>query len=715
MIAAGTATLAAPPAPADAPPEAAPVIEDGPAERPPVDTLDEVPAGEALTLEPTVITATRTAGDAFEAPYSGDSVTEQQIFEKNYRTAPDALQEIPGVMVQRTGPGQASPFIRGFTGFRTLLLVDGIRLNNSTFREGPNQYFATIDHLSLSRIDVVKGPSSVLYGSDAIGGTVNAITKSPTTYGDGFNRELSLYQRAASAERSYMAHPEGVFTWDRTFGLYVAGSAKEFGDVQGGEDIGRQENTGYDEWDLDLKAEYYLQPNVKLVAMHQRVHQNNVPRTHSTVFAESFAGSAVGSDLRRDLDQDRQLTYVQLHAWDLDGFVSALHGSVSWHVQEEVEDRIRGSGRRTIDGADTGTFGVWVTADSPTPIGTFTYGFEYYHDNVNSFSNENAIQGPVADDATYDLLGVFVQDLIPVGERLELTLGGRFTYARADANRFEDPVTGTEASLTEDWTSVVGSARLAYFVVPEHWNVYGGVSQGFRAPNLSDLTRLDIARSGEQEIPAPGLDPEYFVSYEIGVKGQYENFSLQAAYFYTTIEDLIVRVPTGATNADGDAIVSKLNSGEGYVQGIELGASWRFHPEWTVFGVGTWQDGEVDQFPTSAADEEREPVSRLMPTTVMAGLRWEEPHRKRFFVEGTVTIAGQQDDLSTADTLDTQRIPPGGTPEYEVYTVRGGWRINEHASLTLAVENLANEDYRVHGSGTNAPGRNFVAGLTVKF
>lgn len=671
---------------------------------------------DVLTLEPTVITATRAEEAALEAPYAIDTVTQEQFVDKGFRTPTDALSEVPGVLPQKTSHGQGSPFIRGFTGFRTLLLIDGIRLNNSTFREGPNQYFNTIDPLSIQRFELVKGPGSVLYGSDAIGGTVNAITEGPTGYGpDPVGTEFGLLQRAASAERSYIAHPEASVTFGDRFGLRVAGSVKEFGDLQGGEDIGRQENTGYDEWDLDVKAEYFFEPNVRLVALHQRVQQNNVPRTHSTVFAESFAGTSVGSDLRRDLDQDRELTYLQLHATGLDEFVSNLHASLSWHLQSEVQDRIRGNGNRTLAYTDTGSLGFWVTADSPTPIGTFTYGVEYYHDNVNSASSNNPIQGPVADDATYDLLGVFVQDLIPIGERLELTLGGRFNYARAEADSFEDPDTGLASSLEEDWTAWVGSARLAYFIVPEHWSLFGGVSQGFRAPNLSDLTRLDIARSGELEIAAPGLDPEYFVSYEIGAKAQYERFTLQAAYFYTVIDDLITRAPTGAVTADGDAVVTKLNAGDGYVQGIELGASYRFLDDWTVFGAAAWQDGEVDTFPTSDAEEEREPVSRLLPTTLLAGLRWEEPVRRRFFVEGTVVVADEQDDLSTADMLDTQRIPPGGTPSYEVFNLRGGWRFNEHANLALAVENIADEDYRVHGSGVNGAGRNFVVSLELTY
>lgn len=114
------------------------------------------------------------------------------------------------------------------------------------------------------------------------------------------------------------------------------------------------------------------------------------------------------------------------------------------------------------------------------------------------------MEGQVADDACYDLVGAFVEDQIPlIEDRLDLVLGGRFNYAVADATKVQNPFTGKPLSLSDSWESVVGSARMNWRVDTEgHWSVYGGVSQGFRAPNLSDLTRFDIARSREQEVMA---------------------------------------------------------------------------------------------------------------------------------------------------------------------------------------------------------------------
>lgn len=669
--------------------------------------------GEEVTLEEVVITATRRSERPFDLSFTTHSITSNDIRDSFYRSTPEALRELPGVMVQKTSHGQGSPYIRGFTGFHNLLMIDGIRLNNSVFRPGPNQYWNTVDPFSLDRLEVVKGPTSVLYGSDAIGGTVNAITKGPTGYGEGFRVSRQLHYRFSSGERSHIYRYELNATWDDKLGLWLGRTFKDFGSLHAGRGTGRQPNTGYEEKDADFKIEYFFNPDTRLVIAHQEVDLNNVPRTHRTIFARSFNGTTIGSDRRRDLDQERRLTYVQLHAENMDSFVETMRLSLSWQEQHETRVRIRGDGRRDLQGFEVGTFGASAQFESPSRIGYLTYGIEYYRDNVNSFSTRNPIQGPVADDATYDLLGIYLQNEISMSNRLDLVLGGRVNYARADAGQVRDPLLGQRTSMADEWWSLVGNARLVYHVVPEHINFFGAVSQGFRAPNLSDLTRFDSARTNEIETPAPGLDPENFISFEAGIKTEYDNWSMQAAYFHTLIDEMIVRVPTGRT-IDDEFEVTKINGGDGFVQGIELAATYRFHPQWTAFGNVTWIDGEVDTFPTSQPRRVREPISRLMPFMGRTGLRWDHPSGK-FWVEGLATITDNQDDLSTRDRADTGRIPPGGTPGYTVFSLRGGWQIKDNVNLNIALENITDEDYRVHGSGQNELGRSLNVGISISF
>src|SRR4028119_1514941 len=133
----------------------------------------------AMLLDEVIITAERKAEKMLVVPYSTETLSKTNIEDYQSRTTPEALMGVNGVFVQKTNHGGGSPFLRGLTGNQTLLLVDGIRLNNSTFRYGPNQYLNTIDAYTINRIEVAKGTGSVQYGSDALGSVIQVLTKEP--------------------------------------------------------------------------------------------------------------------------------------------------------------------------------------------------------------------------------------------------------------------------------------------------------------------------------------------------------------------------------------------------------------------------------------------------------------------------------------------------------------------------------------------------------
>ena len=681
--------------------------------------------GGTTWLDEVLITATRSEVQSFAAPYTAQKVrTSDFSHHRMPRTATIALRDVPGVTVQKTSNAQGSPYIRGFTGYRTLMMVDGIRLNNSVFRDGPNQYWNLIDSYTIDRLEVVKGPSSVLYGSDAIGGTVNAVLRRPDGYGEGFQGYRQVYGQASTADRTYFGRGEVVATYGSWLGVLLGGTWKDFGDVDGGCDVGVQDYTGYGQCSGDVRVEYHPDADTTLTFAHYQLYEDDAWRSHSTVYGIDWHGAGHGSDQKRVLDEYHSLSYIRYRKDRVSECFDSVELTASFQQLNQVQWRVRGNGVEKRDGFDTETYGLAMQFVSPSQIGQWTYGVEWYHDEVRSFArNYDAggtltgvdIQGPVGDDASYDLLGVYVQDVIPICQRVDLTLGGRYTFARADAQKVEDPDTGDRISLSDEWHSVVGSARLSWFVdEQEHWNVFGGVSQGFRAPNLSDLSGSSIAKSGEQEIPSPGLDPEEYLNYEVGVKAKYENVAAQVSYFYTDISDMIVRTPTGTFSTAGDPEVSRQNAGDGHVQGIEVGASWRFHPQWTLFGAVAWVEGEADTYPTSDPVVKREYLSRLMPTTTQIGLRWDHPEGK-VWVETACTFAATADLLNTRDMGDTQRIPPGGTPGYTVLDIRGGWKVCESLDVWAGIENVTNADYRTHGSGVNEPGTNFKIGAKWRF
>ncbi|HYF36921.1 MAG TPA: TonB-dependent receptor, partial [Prosthecobacter sp.] len=270
---------------------------------------ETVPAEEqqqATSLPATVVTATRTGTDPLATPHAVRTLEAEQLAERQPRTLPEALRELPGVSIQKTSNGQGSPFIRGFTGFRNLLMIDGVRFNNPTFREGPNQYWNTIDQNAIHRIELIPGQGSTLYGSDAIGGTVNLFTK-----GSGFRDEeagtffhgMGSF-RGSTAENSTQEHLEINVGEGGRWGLHLGGTLKQFGDVHSAT-LGDQLYTGYDEWAYDVRLDIALDPNWTFTAVHQALRQNDVWRTHATIYGSSWEGTTIGTDLRRSYDQER--------------------------------------------------------------------------------------------------------------------------------------------------------------------------------------------------------------------------------------------------------------------------------------------------------------------------------------------------------------------------------------------------------------------------
>ncbi|MGE3854667.1 MAG: TonB-dependent receptor, partial [Planctomycetota bacterium] len=150
----------------------------------------------------------------------------------------DMLEGEPGVSVQKTGRYGASPFIRGFTSYQTLILIDGIRYNNAAFRSGPNQYSGLLDPFAMERLEVVYGPGSVLYGSDAIGGTMSLVSArwSPddAKHGPYWGR---IYSRAGTGDYGWVSNYQGRFTFSDSSGMVFNATSSFFGNLRAGDGV----------------------------------------------------------------------------------------------------------------------------------------------------------------------------------------------------------------------------------------------------------------------------------------------------------------------------------------------------------------------------------------------------------------------------------------------------------------------------------------------
>lgn len=686
---------------------------------------------KTIPIEEIVVEVARSDQSLFESP-STITVIDSQVLEQNLvRSLPEALIEVPGVMVQKTANGQGSPFVRGFTGYRTLTLIDGIRYNNSVYRDGPNEYFSLIDFHSPEQIELLSGPSSAAYGSDAIGGTLSLKTKSS----DFRNKESGRYFlngsqsfRTASAEHSQQYRTELDLGNGSKWGVKLGYSKKSFGDIRAA-DLGTLPTTDYNEYSYDIRFDIDLNNKWALTIVNQELAQDDVWRTHSTIFSVPFSGTDIGTDLLRLKDQKRNLNYLKVNALEIYEWLDNTTLTLSHQCWDENGNQIKSNGERINNYFDSRMTGLELQLQSNTTIGNFVYGIDVYRDKVETgrvdFYADNSIdqiriQGPVGDDAEYDQWGFYLQGEFFLNDQLTLTLGSRYSYVRASVGKYEDPKTGLTASYKDHWDALTSSARISFQPnTVANWNLWGGISQAFRAPNIADVSRFGKSRSSETEIAATNLDPEYFLTYELGSKKHWDNswfqdISLSVTAYYTDIRDFISSTPTGNI-VDGLTEVSKQNSADGSVKGIEINSDWQLSDQLSATANMTWLRGDLDTFSdTKSNPSVTEPMSRIMPFTTHLSLFWISNNHD-YWSRFHIIRANKADRLSSADQQDLERIPPDGTPAYTLVNLNSGWEISQHLQLTVGINNLFNKAYRSHGSGTNEPGRSFNMGIKASF
>jgi len=657
--------------------------------------------------------ALRSTRSIFDSPKATSIITRQDLLERQPRDMVEAIEREVGVLVQRTGRGQASPFIRGLTGPETLILVDGIRLNNSTFRYGPNQYFATIDPGMIERIEVVRGPQSVLWGSDAIGGVINVVTRSPEI---GFCNMLGgqFIERFSTADNgSYSRmNVEGSF---QRWGIFGGGSYLNVNDLDRGGDLGRQPFTDYSQYAGDIKFQYVPAPNQLLTVALQHLEQMDVPRTDK-----------YPSEARRFDPQQRDLGYVRWQAHDLDNglFDSAM---LTFSLGRQKEGTIR---RRPPESLieDRSEFDVQTTginlvfASELGFFGTLTYGVDYYQDEVDAVSNRFDLEaGTVTprvpqypNDSYYERAGAFLQWDVDLTERLSAVAGARYSNIEAEGtvslfdpdNPAADPVSTPIEPNFQDWT---GSVGLVYEINP-CINLVGSVSEGFRAPLLDELMSVSDNVNEGIDIPNPDLSPETSINYEVGMKFDLDRIRAQTFVFWTELDNLIDRrlvgtVPDPLVPGGSLDVLQRRNVGNAELQGFELAGELLLTPEWSIYGNYTYIYG--------INTTDNEPFSRIPPAQGVIGLRWRDREAANWFdVYGW--LVARQDRLSDRDTRDS-RIPPGGTPGYGTLNVRLGRQISDCQRVTLGIENILDKAYRVHGSGVDGPGISGQLGYEVVF
>jgi len=607
-----------------------------------------------------------------------------------------ALEREPSVTVQRTGRGQSSPFIRGLTGQQVLILVDGVRLSNATFRAGPNQYFNQIDPNMVERVEVIRGPQSVQWGSDAIGGVVNIVTKRAEFTGCNYLTGGTI-QQFSTADAGYQGRVN-VEGWVGSTGVFARGGYGNFNNVDRGGGLGRQPATSFNQYSGDVKLSYTIDDCSEILVALQHFEQNDLFRT------DRFEKG----DERIFDPQQRDLVYLRLNHHGLCSFVDTGSFTVSYNRMKESQIRhddnlgayTSESQRQFINNQ----FGVnLVFASDLCCLGTLTYGVDWYHEHIDSSRTDLTVvpptsrvrAGPFPDDAFYTRFGAFLEWDFDLTERLTAISGVRYSYIKAGADVTVGNLTGYIDPTYDDVSASVG---LTYELNP-CWHVVGSVAEGFRAPNLDDFAATNDDTFAGTQIPNPTLRPERSMNYEIGLKTDADRFRTQTFFFYTDIRDHILRQPRG--NPLAPTFILERENRNSRLYGVELAGEYLLNCGFSAYGNFSYVYGQDT--------DANEPLSRVNPTQGTAGLRWRDECGENW-VDVFVWMVDRQDRLSARDLADTVRIPAAGTPGYATLNFRCGRMIGQRQRISLNVMNITDKAYRVHGSGADGPGIDVMLG-----
>jgi outer membrane receptor protein involved in Fe transport len=641
-------------------------------------------------------------------------LTAEDLARTRERSLPRAIEAAAGggLWLQETNLGGGAPILRGLVGQHVLIVVDGVRVNDSTTRLGPNQSLNNFDTAIVERVEIVRGPNSLLYGSGAIGGTILIWTKRAGTTGpDGPLLELSTgaSAQASSAVDGGTLSLDGVLrTHDQ--GIFASGTFFDFEDLETGD--GTVPFTGYHGRAFFTSYERDL-GDARGLRITAGVHQDlDVPRTDRLI---PGYGQTQPTDAVHSLEQDRRRFLAALRDANSTGISDEAELRVFYNeYTEKRERRATGSNTFRYERDETQTLGMGadlkkLVADEHL----LTYGLDLEFDDVDSFRTDVDLltsvgtdkDGAFRPDSRYLRGGLFVQDETSFGA-YDATFGGRYSY---DHFSFDAVGGGNESG---DFSNLTLSAQLARDVT-ENLRTTGTLSQGFRAPNLEDLS-IDSTFAGGDELGNPDLDPEKALSADLALDYARGPFVAGLSVFFTRLDDAIGRVLTdvGDPGTSGDETYLRENVGRVDLYGGEaslrhpLKGEGLFAAYSLTLTRGTQHDDVLD--PTDGETDAR----RIPPLFGRVALeaRPAESFMNADWLDLELVWADDQDKLNKLDKLDP-RINPNGTAGFGVVNLDWGGRLSQAFSWSAGLHNLFDKEYRLHGSGFDAPGRAVVFGL----
>lgn len=707
----------------------------------------------AFRTDEVIISATRWSLQQSEIPNRTLTMHPTDVEREMPQTAADMLGASGQVYIQKSQLGGGSPMLRGFATNRVLIAVDGVRMNTAIFRSGNVQNVISLDPLAIERTEVVFGPGSVMYGSDAIGGVMSFTTMNPRL-ADGnymlFAGDATLRGSSANAEKT--GHVDLMFGL-RRWGFLSSVSFSDYDDLWMGGDgpddylrtryqqrIGgrdtilsnpdpeKQVSSGYQQLNLMQKIRFRPDDKWDFTYGAHYSHTSDYPRYDRLLRPK---GDGLRSAEWYYGPQIWMMHALNIAHSDGGGWYDQLHGTVAYQYFEESRND-RDFGKITLHHRTEKVDVFSANLDFTKNIGeqqVLYYGVEALYDLVTSTGEEEDIStgvrvpGPsrYPDGSSWSSLAAYVNYRNRMSDLLTLQGGMRYNFVALDAD-FDPtfyPFPFTEARMRN---GALNGSLGAIFSLQEETQLTLNLATGFRAPNVDDAGKVFDSAPGSVVVPNPDLTPEYATNIEAGINHRFDDFlRIEVTGYYTWLQDALVRrdyLFNGMDSIVYDGTLSKVeaiqNAADAWVQGVQASVECHLGLGFRIVSHFSWQEGEEQLDDGSTA-----PLRHAAPWFGVTRLLYKQ---HRFEAELAAAYNGEvaNEDLGIQlegrdylYALDAQGKPYA--PAWTIFSLKARYQLSDLLRLSVGVENIADKRYRPYSSGITAPGRNFIAAMHVTF
>jgi hemoglobin/transferrin/lactoferrin receptor protein len=706
----------------------------------------------SITLDQVVISATKWKQPKRDIPVKIATLSAKDISFYSPQTSADLLGSSGEVFVQKSQQSGGSPMLRGFATNRIVISVDGVRMNTAIFRSGNIQNVISIDPFSVEQTEVLFGPGSVIYGSDAIGGVMSFKTLQPD-FGDkdSVNIGGSTSFRTASANKEMTGHFDVNVGWEK-FAMLTSISYNNFGDLRMGS-YGPQEylkNFYVQRFDtLDI-AMANSDPEVQILTTYSQMNvmqKFSYKPSDKWLLNYNFQYSTSSNNARYDrlirtkngLPRSAEWYYGP-QEWMMNNFSIENSGHTPWydemviriahqHFEESRHDRDFNKKTRYNRYEDVDAISAnFDFTKSLTTTDKLNYGVEAVYDIVESKGiDENVITGekvagpsryPQSDWASYAAYLTYDHKF---SKKFDASAGLRYNYyiLNADFDTTFYPFPFTTAKLNNG--ALTGSIGFVYNPA-EKFSLGFNSSTGFRSPNVDDMGKVFDSEPGSVIVPNPNLKAEYAYNVELSLAKIFGEFlKTEIVGYYIYLDNALVRRDFTMNGLDSlmyDGEMSKImavqNAAFAQVYGLQAGAEIKFPAGFGISSRFNWQKGieELEDGTTS-------PLRHAAPWFGKTALNYSAQKLKLSFYtvySGEVSFENMPDEeigKSYMYAIDEDGNPY--SPAWLTYNFRAQYQFNDNFAINAGIENITDLRYRPYSCGIVAPGRNFVAGIKAVF